>query len=282
MTRREATLIRTALLPWLGAGLLWFGFVAPLRGDQESRLSRQARVRRERLSAEQNLRESQSLRDRITRALGSACRTTSDPASLRQRAVAATAGLALSPFSLSVTGGPGGGASVEAAGTLGAVGQLLGRLGDPARGGFLRSVTLRRRGGSWTMSASTGALTDFPSALLAVPALCANAPDPVPAETGSTATRKAARPRVAAPAGPAPPPPPPPSEISPALPPPITLVAFVAAGGKTRASISVRGEVRVVAPGDQVDEWTCLSIDRDQGVVFTSASGLRLVLKPRP
>jgi len=72
-------------------------------------------------------------------------------------------------------------------------------------------------------------------------------------------------------------------EPAPLLPPPeppFALVGFLSAEGRASVSLSVRSEVRVVTVGDTVEGWTCVSIDRDQGVMFTSASGGRLVLKP--
>lgn len=61
--------------------------------------------------------------------------------------------------------------------------------------------------------------------------------------------------------------------------PPFALVAFLVSAGKGRVSIRVRDEVRVIAPGDVVDGWTCVSIDRDDGAVFTSPLRGRVVLK---
>jgi hypothetical protein len=59
-------------------------------------------------------------------------------------------------------------------------------------------------------------------------------------------------------------------------------VAFLISKGKSRVSIRVRDEVRVVSVGDSVDGWKCASIDRDEGAVFTSPSGGRTVLKTGP
>ncbi len=274
------------VLPWLGAAVVWFALIAPMRADQESRLARQGRVRRDRLGAEQALSETQSLRARVARALDSACLVTSDPAALRQRSVAATAGLALSPFVLSVTGGGAGGATVEAAGTYGVVTELLRRLNDPGRGAFLRSASLRNNGGRWSLSASTGALDTFPGLILPSPRPCADAPDPeAPDEVGANPAARPPRPGPAA--GRSVPtlaaePRPTVSEVAPALAPPFTLVAFLTAPGKSRVSVAVRGEVRVLSVGDQVEEWTCVSIDRDEGAIFRSESGERLLLKAGP
>lgn len=283
MSARRTAEIRGSVLPWAVAGLLWFGLIAPMRADQQGRLSRQSQVRRDRLHAEKARQETQELRSRVANALGRACRASSDPAALRQRTVAATAGLGLSPFSLSVTGGPGGGAQVDTAGGYGAVGELLKRLGNPAQGGFLRSATLRRRATGWALSLSTGVIEEVPATVLPSVPPCPALPDPGPLESAVTPppsrpSSPVARPRLS----PSPEAPAPPLEVAPAPPPPFTLVAFLTKGGRTRASIAVGGVVRVVSPGDRVDEWTCVSIDRDQGVVFSSPSRGQLVLKPRP
>ena len=275
-----------SVMPWLGAALLWFALIAPMRSDQESRLAGQERLRREGLSAEQSLREIQSLRVRVARALSSACLALSDPAALRQRSVAATAGLALSAFNLSVTGGTGGGAGVEAAGTHGVLTELLRRLNDPARGGFLRSASLRNSGGRWSLSAGTGVLDTFPGRIMPSPGPCPLAPDPA-APDGEPARQAVPPPRSGHAVGrsvptPAPESTTPASDFAPAPTPPFTLVAFLSAPGQNRVSVAVRGEVRVVSVGDRIEGWTCVSIDRDEGAVFTSASGERLLLKGGP
>jgi hypothetical protein len=61
--------------------------------------------------------------------------------------------------------------------------------------------------------------------------------------------------------------------------PPFTLVAFLISKGKSRVSLRVRDEVRVVSAGESVDGWKCVSIDSDEGAVFTSPAGRRAVLK---
>jgi hypothetical protein len=259
--------------------LLWLGVIAPLRAEQESRLARQRQVRSDRLRAERALEETQTLRARTRQALRSGCRASSDPAALRQRTVAATAGLALGPVSLSVSGAAGGGAVIEAEGEYRVVAELLRRLGDPGRGGFLRSASLRYSRGRWSASASTGALESFPAALMSPPAPCPSLVDPGPDEISRKSAIRArpAEGRKAAvtspqPASSAP-------ELMPASTPPFTLVAFLTGKGKSRVSVVIRGEVRVVSVGDDVDEWTCVSIDGDEGAVFTSSSGGRLTLK---
>src|SRR6185295_972492 len=92
-----------ALLPWLFAALIWTTVLTPLRSEDGARLARQTTIRRERLRADRALAESQALKARMNAALGRLCLAPSDAAALRQRAVAATAGLPLSPLSLSVT-----------------------------------------------------------------------------------------------------------------------------------------------------------------------------------
>ena len=61
--------------------------------------------------------------------------------------------------------------------------------------------------------------------------------------------------------------------------PPFTLVAFLISNGKSRVSIRVRDEIRVISVGDSVEGWKCVSIDRDEGAVFTTPEHGRVVLK---
>ena len=63
---------------------------------------------------------------------------------------------------------------------------------------------------------------------------------------------------------------------------PFALVAFLRSEGRSLVSLRVGEEIRVVAVGDAVDSWKCVSIDRDEGAVFTSPSGARLILKAGP
>lgn len=276
-----------AILPWLAAAIVWFGVVSPMRADQEARLSQQSRVRRERVKAERGLRETQALRARIGAALAAVCRAPSDPASLRQRVVAASSGLPLAPFALTVTGSAEGGATVDASGARGPVLELLRRLGDPARGGFLRGVSLRDKGGSFGLSATTGVFESFPPGLIPAPRPCPGMSEPAAPEATPEPAPSKGGPRPVPPRRPAPaaeaatlPPSAPVIESEPA--PPFTLVAFLISKGKSRVSIRVRDEVRVVSVGDSVDGWKCASIDRDEGAVFTSPSGGRTVLKTGP
>ncbi len=271
-----------AVLPWLGAAFLWFGVIAPLRADQENRLLEQGRVRRDRVKADRSAREVLSLLTRVGRALGAACRASADPAALRQRTVAATSGLSLSPFTLSVTGGPDAGAVIEAEGSRDAVEELLRRLGDPARGGFLRSTTIREKGARWSVSSTTGVLESFPGGIVPPRPSCSDLSDPGPTEAAPEPTR--VRPRhgptqLLAPSGQ----PPDPVSVAPSPEPtpapPFTLVAFLMSERRSRVSVRVGDQVRIVAVGDQVDGWRCVSIDRDEGAVFTSPSAGRLVLK---
>lgn len=276
-----------AVLPWLAAAIVWFGIVSPMRADQETRLSQQSRIRRERVKAERGLREIQARRERIAFALATVCRASSDPASLRQRMVAASAFLPLSPFALTVTGGPDGGATVDASGARGPVLELLRRLGDPARGGFLRGVSIREKGGTWGISATTGVFESFPPGIISAPRTCPGTSEPASAEAApEPAPAKAGRgpgpPRRPAPPAAAASPPPSAPAIEPEPGPPFTLVAFLIAKGNSRVSIRVRDEVRVVSVGDSVDGWLCASIDRDEGAVFTSPAGGRAILKARP
>ncbi len=273
-----------ALLPWLAAAVVWFGFVSPMRAEQENRLSQQSRIRRDRVKAERELRETEALRARIGSALSTVCRASSDPAALRQRTVAATALLPLSPFALTVTGGPGGGATVDASGPRGIALELLRRMGDPARGGFLRGASVRDKGSNWGISAATGVFESFPGGIIPAPRACTGISDPSPSEAVSPART----PNQAAGPGPvrrAPPSatPPEPAASMPAIEaapaPPFTLVAFLISNGKSRVSIRVRDEVRVISVGDAVLGWKCVSIDRDEGAVFTTPEHGRVVLK---
>lgn len=271
-----------ALLPWLAAAILWLGLVSPMRADQENRLTQQSRIRRDRVKAERGLRETEALRARIGSALVGVCRASSDPAALRQRAVAATAGLPLSPFALTVSGGPDGGATVDASGPRGVAMELLRRLGDPARAGFLRGVSIREKGGIWSISAATGVFDSFPEGILPIPRPCSGISDP-PAETASEPqaskpARTPGSPRKATPAATPLEPAPSAPFVSPAPAPPFTLVAFLISNGKSRVSIRVRDEVRVISAGESVDGWKCISVDRDEGAVFASPQG-RMVLK---
>ncbi|MEO8501770.1 MAG: hypothetical protein ABI565_12695, partial [Vicinamibacteria bacterium] len=273
MTRRLLSREAAALLPWIGAALLWFGIVSPMRADQANLLSQQSRTRRDRVKAERSTRETAALRERLVRALSSACRTSSDPAVLRQRAVAATAGLALSPFTLSVTGGTDGGAAVEASGSRKAALDLARRLGDPSRGGFLRSVTVRDKGARWSLAATTGVIEVVPADVLPVLPQCSSVSDPdslVPVAIAPPPKPPFTTGRPKFKATPAPASPAPVLASEPAPGPPFTLVAFLSSKGKARVSVLVREEVRVVAVGETVEGWTCVSIDRDEGATFRS------------
>jgi hypothetical protein len=270
------------LLPWAAAALVWFGLVLPMRADQGTRLSEQSRVRRERLTSERAQREFRALTTRVDTALAAACRASTDPAVLRQEVIEATAGLDLSSFTLSVTGGSSGGAVVEAAGSRRTALQLLSRLGDPARGGFLRTATIRDRGGRTSLSAATGVLAVVPAGR--TPAPCSNRASVV--EPAPELPETAPSPKVRAPVQPRPratplePPPLPTPELQEA--PPFTVVGFLSTGGKGRVSVRMGDEIRVLSVGDQFAGWTCVSIDRDLGAVFTSSSGARVVLVAMP
>lgn len=283
MMRHRLSPELAAVLPWVGAAFLWFGVIAPMRADQENRLAQQGRIRRDRLKSDRAVRELQSLSARMGAAIDSACRASPAPAALRQRAVAATAGLSLSPFALSVSSGPEGGALVEAEGARGDVQELLRRLGDPARGGFLRSVAVRDTGARWRVSLTTGVLESFPNGIVSPPANCAGAFDPGPIGSPPESTKTTVRPK----SGAARPLTPPARGLettaapssAPASAPPFTLVAFLMAEGKSRVSLRVGDQIRVVSVGDQVDGWKCVSIDRDEGAVFMSPVQGRLILK---
>jgi hypothetical protein len=274
-----------AVLPWLAAGLIWFGVIPSMRAEQEDRLAQQARVRRDRLKSERVAKDALALRARVGTALGSACRASTDPAALRQRTVAATSGLVLSPVTLAVTGGPDAGAQVDAGGSRSSVLELVRRLGDPGRGSFLRQVNLREKDARWSVSATTGVFQSFPGGIVAVRPNCPELQDPGLGEAATPAPSAGRPGTVPAPRAPA-------AEkpldsggapaVDPTPAPPFTLVAFLMSEGKSRVSIRAGDQVRVVAVGDQIDGWRCIAIDRDVGVVLTSAAGGRLVLKARP
>lgn len=271
-----------AALPWIAAGLLWFGLVAPMRAGQETLLAEQSRIRRDRLKSDRLARETKAMSARAAAALSSACRASTDPALLRQRVVAATTGLNLSPFALSVTGGAAGGALVETEGPRSDVQELLRRLGDPARGGFLRSVTVRQTGSRWTASAVTGLVGPAPPGVLPTMAACGNKTEESPAETphaaqpSPTPRRGTVRSVSPAPSAAITPP-----TLVPAPEPsaPFRLVGFLSADGRSRVSLRTGSEVQIVSVGDRILGWTCVSIDRDEGAVFTSPEGARLVLR---
>jgi hypothetical protein len=272
-----------AVLPWVGAFLVWFLIVQPLREADGTRLSDQAAVRRERVRADRAIRETEVLRQRIGKALGASCRASDDPATLRQRVVSSMAGLGISRFALSVTGGPGGGASVEAEGARPTIMELTARLGDPGRGSFLRSFATREMGSRFAASVTTGVLGSAPAGLLSTHECeTIREPVPLPSETPSPTPSLTATPRavvrapsftptpvvhVEAPAAPAP---------------PFTVVGFLFSEGRPRVSVRVLDEVRVLSVGDEFNGWRCLSIDPDAGAVFVSAAGDRAILKPSP
>ncbi len=270
-----------ALLPWVAAAIVWFGLVTPMRADQGTRLAEQSRARRDRLKSERAQHEVRELTVRMDAALATACRASTDPASLRQGAIAGTSDLDLSAFTLSVTGGSGGGAVVDASGAARVALQLLKRLGDPARGGFLRSVMIRDRGGRFSISAATGVLDSLPASRNSAAACSTRA---VPAESAPEPEQPVETPK------PRPLPPRPratpqvvePPVFTPAEAPPFALVGFLSTGGKSRVSVRLGDEVRVVSVGDQLAGWTCVSIDRDLGAVFSSNSGARITLGARP
>lgn len=283
MRRGALRLEGLAALPWLAAGVLWFGLIVPMRAEQETLLGEQSRIRRDRVESDRSARATRILGARAAAALGTACRASTDPAMLRQRAVAATAGLDLSPFTLSVTGGPAGGTLIETTGPRLDVQELLRRLGDPARGGFLRTVTIRQTGSRWSASVATGLVGAVPKGLLPPIPACGPSADLVPADPSPDTL-------AVPPPGPVEFRPTRPSLPAPALLPPVfvpaqepqvpfTLVAFLQTDGKSRVSLRAGGEVRIVAVGDRILGWTCVSIDRDEGAVFTSPGGERLVLK---
>ena len=275
-----------AILPWLGAVILWLGAIAPMRADQATRLTEQSRLRRERLKVERIEREVRSLQVRVDAALGAACQASSDPTLIRERAVASAVGLSLSPLALSVTGSPTAGAVVEAEGSRSAVMQVLARLGDPVRGGFLRAASMRDKGSRWAVTAMTGVIEALPAGLETASSRCAPGMQAVEltTPTGPAVTSKPlSRPRTQTRPLVAPPEAsiaPPLKEPEPAPAPPFSFVAFLTAEGKSRVSLRVDGQIRVVSVGDTVGGWRCVSVDRDEGAVFVSGSGARLVLKP--
>ena len=287
MTPRRARPELQALLPWLAAAFLWFTVLPPIRSDEAGRLAEQSAIRHDRVRADRAAREVENVRIRMGAALGGLCRASSDPAALRQRAVAATSGLPLSPLSLSVIGGPGGGASVEAAGPRHALITLARRLGDPGRGGFIRSVSLREKGALSSLSVTTGVFDSVPSGLLptSVRPACreeADFPPDAPRSDANAAVRAAIR--TTRPLRPAVPllsqtEPVASAPLEAAVVPPFALVAFVSSAGRTRVSLRAGEEVRFADAGDVIAGWRCVNVDRDAGAEFVSPSGVRVTLR---
>lgn len=278
--RRE----RGAILPWLLAGFAWFGLIGPMREDQTDRLSEQSRIRRDRIKADRGEKDNRARRGRVVAALKNACGASDDPVQLRERTVMAADGLSLTSFSLAVSGGPGAGTQVEAEGTREEVLQLVSRLGDPGRGSFLRNVALRNKGSRWSVTLTTGVLGPSAGSVAFGSRPCVIQPAPAARDEASEREEPAPRnpnPRLMKPSPPAdvPEAAPPPLLPEPVAAPPFALVAFLSSGGERRVSLRVADEIRVVAVGDQVSGWKCLSVDRDEGAVFVSVSGERLVLR---
>jgi hypothetical protein len=280
MNRRLPDVV-ASFLPWFGAALMWVAVIEPLRAEKASRLSEQSHVRRSRVKAERTAREAQALTARMQAALAAACQASTEPAALRQRTVAATTSLNLAPVSLTVTGGADGGATIDAAGSRQASRELLRRLGDPASGAFLRSATIRGSDDRWSVSAVTGLLGPFPAGIGLASAPCGGVPssEPPPLETPTPPGRERGSPQRTTPPLSLPTETAPQPALPEPTPPPFTLVAFIESEGKCRVSVQVRGQVRVVSVGERIDGWSCVSIDRDEGAVFTSLTQGRLVLK---
>jgi hypothetical protein len=272
-----------AVLPWVFALLVWFLIVQPLREAEGTRLSEQSAVRRERLQADRATREADTLRRRITNALGASCRASDDPAVVRQRVVSSIAGLGVSRFTLSVNGGSDAGASVEAEGARGAIMELTARLGDPARGSFLKSFFGRESGARFAASVTTGVLSSAPAGLLSTPECgTLHDPVPVPSKTPPPTPPSSGTPRTTVRAPSFTPTPAVPVEAPAAPAPPFTVVGFLVSEGKARVSVRVLDEVRVLSVGEEFSGWRCLSIDQDEGAVFVSPAGDRVTLKPSP
>jgi hypothetical protein len=265
-----------ALAAWLVAAAVWVALVSPIRAEREGRLDQQSGIRRERLHSTRAAHETSILQSRIDAAFAGACRVENDPSSIRQRAIAASRGLALEQFSLTVNPGPPAGTQVEAIGPRADLLTLARRVGRPENGGFLRNVALRERDGTWSLSATSGVIAGD-GRLAAGTRPCAAAAEPMP--------RPDATPVVAVPRSrPRPSPSATPIELvptpEPEPPAPFVLVGLLRSEGRSRASIRVGSAVRVVSPGDVVEGWKCLSIDRDEGVVFEFQGGRRVVLRP--
>ena len=272
-----------AILPWAMALLVWI-VVAPSGSGFEDKLALQSRARRERRGADRATAQIAALSARIDRALASACRPVAEAAALRQRAIAATRGLSLSAFSLSVQGGgaPGGGAAVEASGPRVSILRLVERLGDPSSGSFLRTVTLRDTDSGVSASIGTGMFEPISSRSAwrrdlppcsNEPEAASDEPTPSPAPTSSPIPRRPrSEPPVIVPT--------PEASMPPAAPEaPFTLVGFVGSGARLRVSVKLADEVRIVSPGEVIEGWRCVSIDPTEGAVFESPSG-RVVLRP--
>lgn len=287
MTGRRYGKEMAAVLPWVGVALIWFGWIAPLRASEAFKLAEQSQIRRDRLKASGQIREAQLMLARVKMALAASCRPSTEPAALRQRTIAATSGLRLSLFSLSVTGPPTPEASVEAEGNRAVILELARRLGDPGDGGFLRSVSIRDLGGRFGASAirapfetpSGGWIEPIPQCGL--PSQSDHrAADPEPQRSPMQERPGTVRPATVRPATAEPMAAPtlaldPPREP----PPPFALVGFLTTEGQPRVSVRSGNQVLVVSVGEQVLGWRCLSIDRDEGAVFEAARGQRVVLR---
>jgi len=173
---------------------------------------------------------------------------------------------------------------VEAEGSRSSTLELVRRLGDPARGGFLRSVSIRDLRSMWAVSVTTGVIHaanvgpagPIPPCPAETESARVEVPSPPPAQ--SRPSRPA--PAVVAPRSPEVEPTPTADRPPVEAPPPFSLVAFVMTQGTTRVSVRNGAEVRVLSVGDEVAGWRCLSIDRDEGAIFANATGRRVVLRP--
>ena len=264
----------TAALPWFAAGFMWFAVVVPFRASQETGLADQAQVRRERARADRALRASEAQKGRIATNLASACRASAAPADFRQRVVAATSQLELSPFSLSVTSD---GAAIETSGSRSTLFTLLARLGDPARGTYLRTISIRDRGGDTALSVSVALFAAAPGTILGSVPDC-GAPVEPPPQAPDRAPEGPVKIRPPAAGRPTPMPPPQPSTSLPP-PPPFSLVGLLVADGKPRVSVRVGDQIKVLSVGDDVLGWRCVSIDPHEGATFVSSAGEKIVLK---
>ena len=269
MKPEDRKLVR-ALIPWAGAAAVWL-LVAPSASEDAERLARQSHLRRDRATADRASGQVEALKSRAVSALSSACRASSDAAALRQRAVAAAAGLDLRSFSLAVSGGAGGGATVDTVGSRAAIDTLVARLGDPARGGFLRSASVRTRESSFAATVTTGVINDF-KVSGGVVRPCAERDDsPKAGPSPSPAPTQPPRPRPVRATPTIDPTPSVNATVEPVAPEPatpFTLVGFVGTARSARVSVKLGDEIRIVGLGDSVAGWRCVAIVPPEGATF--------------
>lgn len=268
-----------ALAPWMAAALISLGPLTSAREEASALAGEQTAERARRLRTEKSLRNLEALAARVEKFTGAptAAGEPLSAAALRRRGVDALRGLSLAPATLSTGASLGGGISIAGEGSLGTALELLARLGDPGRGSFLRSFVLRGEGRDLSVTAEAGVLPlaqGLTPPRLALPrdpfAFGSARPSAPRAATSREPSRPAPTPEIVTPAVATP--------TGPVV--PFTLQGIVRRGATVEAAILLGGVVRLIKPGDRISGWTCESIDADLGVVFSSATGGRVRLRP--